>query len=273
MLRTLAPSMPTRQPPRSDAKPRPDHRRGLAIVALAAGGLFAFARIERESMYVVPGFSLGLAPYAVAPEGAPATAAAERVMSVIAQMEANVRTTQFRHTTEVNEEVGLYDFDASGMVGWVLERAAPVAFATLGRDRPVAEDFARVIHDAPTDADEGGWRRLAQPSALRPGDVVAWSIPQAHRTEGLTGHVAIVVEMPVRLLGMDEAWSIRVADATNDFHQLDTRMMALDFDGGLGRGTITLAVDEQGEAYAYGWQGPWSPMFLRNEIELGRVTE
>lgn len=245
----------------------------MAVVALAMGGLFAYARIERESMYVIPGFSLGLAPFAIAPEGDAATDAGAAVVHTLETMESNVRTSQFRHVTEVNEEVGLYDFDSSGLVGWVLQRAAPTAFASLGRDRPVAEDFARVIHEAPTDADAGGWRRLSQPSALRPGDVIAWSTPRDHRTDGLTGHAAIVVGMPVRVPGMDEAWSVRVADSTNEFHQWDTRMLALDFDGGVGRGTITLAVAEDGHAYAYGWQGPWSPMFLRTDVELGRVTE
>jgi hypothetical protein len=264
--------MPPRQPVREE-KARPDHRRGLFIVALAAGIAFAVTRMERESAYVIPGISFGIAPFALPAEGAPATEAGAAVMHTLETMEANVRTTQFRHVTEVNEELGLYDFDSSGMVGWILQRSAPVAFATLGRDRPVAEDFARVIHEAPADDAAGGWRRLSGPSALLPGDLVAWSIPQQHRRDGLTGHVAIVVEAPVRVPGMDEVWSVRVADATNEFHQWDTRLMALDFDGGVGRGTIALPVDEHGEAYAYGWQGPWSPVFLRNPIELGRVVE
>jgi hypothetical protein len=245
----------------------------MAVVALAMGGLFAYARTERENMYIIPGFSLGLAPFVLESEGEAATASGAAVVQTLEQMEANVRTSQFRHVTEVNEEVGLYDFDSSGMVGWLLQRAAPVAFTTIGRDRPVAEDIARTIHEAPSDAEAGGWRRLAHPSALRPGDVVAWSTPQDHRTEGLTGHAAIVVGMPVRVPGMDEAWSVRVADSTDRFHQWDTRMLALDFDGGVGRGTMTLAVAQDGHAYAYGWQGPWSPMFLRTDVELGRVTE
>ncbi len=263
--------MPSRQPHR-DEKLRPNHRRGMLIVALAAGGLFAYTRMERDTAYVIPGFSLGLAPFAIAPEGAPATDASAALLHTLETMEANVRTSQFRHATEVDEEVGLYDFDGSGMVGWVLSRAAPVAFATLGRDRPVAEDFARVIHEASADDDTGGWRRLSHPSALLPGDVIAWSTPRDHRRDGLTGHAAIVVGMPVRVLGMDEAWSVRVADSTNEFHQWDTRLISLDFDGGVGRGTLTLAVAEDGHTYAYGWQGPWSPLFLRTDVELGRVT-
>ncbi len=245
----------------------------MAIVALSMGVLFAYTRMERETAYVIPGLSLGLAPFGIPPEGEPATAAGAAMIATLEQMESRVVTTQFRHVTEVNEELGIYDFDSSGLVGWVLQRAAPVAFAAIGRDRPVAEDFARVIHDAPTDADAGGWRRLAHPSALRPGDVIAWSTAPDHRHDGLTGHAAIVVGMPVRVPGMDEAWSVRVADATNEFHQWDSRLMAFDLDGGVGRGSLALAVAEDGHAYAYGWQGPWSPVFLREDVELGRVTE
>jgi hypothetical protein len=262
--------MPARQSDRNE-KPRPDHRRGMAVVALAVGVMFAYARSERSTMYLVPGFSLGLAPFAIPGEGAAATDAGAAVMTTLEQMESRVVTTQFRHETEVNEELGLYDFDSSGLVGWVLQRAAPVAFAALGRDRPVAEDFARVIHDASEGEETDGWRRLAHPRALRPGDVIAWSTPVQHRQDGLTGHAAIVVGMPVQVPGMDEAWSVRVADSTNEFHQWDSRLLAFDLDGGVGRGTLTLAVQD-GHAYAYGWQGPWSPMFLRTDVELGRVT-
>lgn len=244
----------------------------MAVVALAMGVLFAYTRMERETMYIIPGFSLGLAPFAIPPEGEAATDAGAAMITTLEDMESRIRSTQFRHTTEVNEELGLYDFDSSGLVGWVLARAAPIAFAALARERPVAEDFARVIHEAPEDADTEGWRRLTHPSALRPGDVIAWSTPRDHRTDGLTGHAAIVVGMPVRVPGMDEAWSVRIADSTNVFHQWDSRMIALDMDGGVGRGTIALAVAEDGHAYAYGWQGPWSPMFLRTDVELGRVT-
>jgi len=244
----------------------------MLIVALAAGVMFSYTRSERETSYTIPGFSFGLAPFAIPPEGEPATAASAAVMTTLEQMESHMVSTRFRHEIEVNESLGIYDFDSSGLVGWVLERAAPTAFAALGRERPVAEDFARVIHEASSDDETEGWRHLAQPSALRPGDILAWSTPQEHRHDGLTGHVAIVVGMPVRVPGMDEAWSVRIADSTNEFHQWDTRLIALDMDGGVGRGTITLAVAEDGHAYAYGWQGPWSPIFLRTDVELGRVT-
>lgn len=245
----------------------------MLVVALALGILFAYTRQERDAQYAIPGYSFGLAPWAPPPEGTPATDAAASVITTLEQMEVRIVSTQVRHETEVDESVGIYDFDSSGMVGWILARAAPAAFATVGRDRPVAEDFARTIHAAPTDADAGGWRRLTQVSALRPGDVIAWSTPHDHRRDGLTGHVAIVVGMPVRVPGLDEAWSVCVADATADFHAWDSRMMSFDLDGGVGRGTMTFAVAEDGHAYAYGWEGPWSPLFYRNEVELGRVTE
>jgi hypothetical protein len=258
---------------RTPSSPRPDHRRGLVWVALAVGVMIAVTRMERDSAYLIPGVSLLLAPWMPAEAGAPATAAAERVMGAIEDVESRMRGSRYRHEIEVNEELGLYDFDESGWAAWVLQRAAPLAFTQLGRERPVAEDFARVIHAAPTDGELLGWRRLTHPSALRPGDVLAWSTPMDHRRDGLTGRVLLCAGMPVRIPGLDEAWSVEVSDATNEFHQLDSRMMRFDLDGGVGRGTITLAVAEDGHPYAYGWQGPWSPVFLRTDVELGRVTE
>jgi hypothetical protein len=246
----------------------------MAVLALGVGVLFAAARTARETAVTIPGIALGLAPYAMA-EGEPpppATAAAAAVMAQIEEVEANVRSTQYRHATEVDESLGIYDWDCSGMVGWILRRAAPTAFGAFARDRPVAQDIARMIHDAPTDSERDGWRRITHVSAVLPGDVFAWESPRNLRRDGMTGHTGFVVEAPVRLAGLDEAYSIRVADSTTLPHQIDTRMIGLDFDGGIGRGTMTFAVDADGAAYAYGWQGPWSLVFIRTPVEFGRVT-
>jgi hypothetical protein len=173
---------------------------------------------------------------------------------------------------EVNESLGIYDWDCSGMVSWVLQRAAPVAFGAFGHDRLVAEEIAQRIHEAPTDGELDGWRRITRVADVRPGDVFAWEFPRNLRANGMTGHTGFVVEAPVRLAGLDEAYSIRVSDSTSSPHWLDSRMLSGDFDGGYGRGIITFVVDEEGRAYAYGWQGPWSLVFRRNPIEFGRVT-
>jgi hypothetical protein len=258
--------------PRDQPRTESDQRRVLATVVFAFGILFAYVRAERGGMYAIPGFSFGLAPFAITEAGEPATATGAAVMSTLETMESHIVSTRFRHETEVDEARGIYDFDSSGLCSWILQRSAPLAFESIGSLRPVAEDFARTIHAAPTSDDQGGWRRLTQPSELRPGDLIAWTTPQSHREDGLTGHVAIVVGMPAHVPGLDEAWSVRIADATNEFHQWDSRFMSFDLDGGVGRGTITLAVAEDGHPYAYGWQGPWSPMFHRNDVELGRVT-
>jgi hypothetical protein len=246
----------------------------MAVLALGLGVLFAVARGARETAVTIPGIALGLAPYAWADgePATPATAAAEAVVAQIEEIERNVHSTRYRHATEVNESLGIYDFDCSGMVGWVLRRAAPVAFGAFARDRPVAQDIARMIHDAPSDDEHEGWRRLTHVSMARPGDVFAWESPRNLRRDGMTGHTGFVVEAPVRVPGLDEAYSIRVSDSTTLPHQIDTRLLALDFDGGLGRGTMTFAVDADGAAYAYGWQGPWSPVFIRTPVEFGRVT-
>ncbi len=251
-----------------------NNRRGMAVLALGFGVLFSVARTARETAVTIPGIALGLAPYAFA-EGEPsppATAAAEAVMAQLDAIEQNVRSTRYRHTTEVNESLGIYDWDCSGMVDWVLRRAAPVAFGAFGRDRPVAQDIAQMIREAPADDERDGWRRITHVSMVRPGDVFAWESPRNLQRDGVTGHSGFVLDAPVRVVGLDEAYSIRVADSTTRPHQIDSRLLGLDFDGGFGRGTMTFAVDPDGAAYAYGWQGPWSPVFIRTDVEFGRVT-
>lgn len=56
------------------------------------------------------------------PAAEPPTDAARRALEVLARVESSVRETRYEHRTRVREREGLYLWDCSGMVDWVLSR-------------------------------------------------------------------------------------------------------------------------------------------------------
>src|SRR5690606_18379949 len=70
-----------------------------------------------------------------APAAEPATAAAARVVALLARIEAAQRESRYQHRTEVRERLGRYFWDCSGLVSWVLHRAAPRAARGIGGPR------------------------------------------------------------------------------------------------------------------------------------------
>ena len=139
----------------------------------------------------------------------PATPAGERVLATLAEVERRQRRTRYQHHTAVHEGRGQYFWDCSGMVSWVLRRAAPRAHAGLGRERPLAMRYARVIADAPTDRPRRGWQRV-RVADVRPGDVFAWETTLERFRRQATGHVGFVVSAPARV--RDDLWAVRIVE-------------------------------------------------------------
>lgn len=190
------------------------------------------------------------------------------VMRVLGGIQRSLAESEYSHATVVNERRGSYRFDCSGMVQWVLRRAAPQAARSTyvgPAARPLARDFQRRIARAPTERVRAGWRRVARVRDLAPGDVVAWIKPQEIDSPN-TGHVAIVVLPPVPVPGYGDAYLVRIADSTRLMHDDDTRVGRT----GFGFGTILLVADpESGAPVAYGWAALRWRAFA-TDISLGR---
>jgi hypothetical protein len=190
------------------------------------------------------------------------------VMRVLGKIYGSLAESEYSHATIVSERRGSYKFDCSGMVHWVLRKAAPAAARSTfygAAQRPLARDFQRRIARAPTDRARAGWRRIARVSELMPGDVVAWIKPKEIDSPN-TGHTGFVVLPPVRVPGYENAFLVRLADSTRLLHDDDTRVGRT----GFGFGTILLIADpETGAPVAYGWAAlRWRA--FETEISLGR---
>jgi hypothetical protein len=175
-------------------------------------------------------------------------------MQVLGKIAATLAESEYSHTPFVNEKRGIYRFDCSSMVQWVLRRSAPASASAIAwklDGRPLARDFQRRIARAPTEKSKNGWRRIARVRDAEPGDVIAWLKP-AEIDSPNTGHVAFVVLPPVLAPGYDNAYLVRIADSTSLLHDDDTRVGR----SGFGLGTILVVTDPATDApIAYGWVG------------------
>jgi hypothetical protein len=191
------------------------------------------------------------------------------VMKTVGRISETMTSTEYSRGMRVDERKGIYEFDCSGMVDWVLQKSAPLARSSSAaglEHRPLASDFYRRIARAPVDRERGGWRQVARLEDAAPGDVIAWIKPAIVPSHN-TGHVAVIVQDPVRLPGRDDAFLVRVADSTSLHHQDDTR----EGRNGFGLGTILVVTDASGAPTRYGWVGlrGWT---FETPIAIGRPT-
>lgn len=196
---------------------------------------------------------------------------ANPVLRTLGNISSSLTWSEYSTGLSVNEKAGVYKFDCSGLVYWVLRKAAPRAarWSAAGLERrPLARDFQRRIARIPLGEAKYGWRRIAKVTELQAGDVVAWIKPEEIRSPN-TGHVAFVLLPPRRLEGYSNAYLLRIADSSRLLHDEDTRT---DRDG-FGFGTILLVTDlVSGEPTAYGWAADKWRAF-ETAIALGRPEE
>jgi hypothetical protein len=124
--------------------PFPQTLRSVVLSLAALGGLIA------------PGLDL---PAAAEPRsaggqygsgtGARAWGEDGAIVERLRRIDQTLLQSSYSHVTRVNERAGVYDFDCSGLVAWVLARAAPGAYHSLrqrvGDRRLLARDFHRHI--------------------------------------------------------------------------------------------------------------------------------
>lgn len=176
---------------------------------------------------------------------------AEKLLIETERILKNARVTSYQHKTKVDEEKGEYHLDCSGLVCYALKRVAPEHLKAIpkekGHARQLAEDFQTFFETAPTDpAKAKHWLRIERLADAKPGDVVAWRRDPPPPPGESTGHVVILVETPVK--EADGQFRVVLIDSTSGRHADDTRG---ENENGVGRGTMWIAVDEQGRPTGY----------------------
>ena len=194
---------------------------------------------------------------------------ANAVMRRIRAMRLGMKETRYVHGIDVHVRRGYYAFDCSGMVDFVLARAAPVARQTVRRglaSRPLSADFVRTLARIRPGTERGGWLRVGSVKQARPGDVIAWLKPKIIRSVN-TGHVGILVLAPRLRETGDTAYLVRIADASRLRHQDDTRK---DHDG-FGFGTILVQTNlASGAPTGFSFAGSRARNAWGTKIVIGR---
>jgi len=236
----------------------------LALVGVVASPGMATASAEESDAAEVSATTRSAAP-----PSTPANHRAARVLKLLERIERTVKETRYEHRTTIRSREGIYYWDCSAMAAYILAKVAPEARKALTRERPVARDFYQVIRQAPTRGAHEGWRRLRRITDVRPGDVFAWKRPKDFPSKN-TGHVGFVLEAPIPAPGREDAYLVRIADATSLPHGDDTRDP--EGEGGFGHGTILFTTDGDGHGTAYGWFGARSRGVIETPIAFGRLV-
>jgi hypothetical protein len=200
--------------------------------------------------------------------GTPGTRASKKLLELTQSIEATHTDTEYSHRTRVRRKEGLYHFDCSGMINWMLERVAPKPLETINRERPVAASYVRVIQNAPTSGSRGGWQQIAVITDVEPGDVFAWRRPKDWPKGGNSGHVGVVMARPAPVPHLENAYVVRIADSTRWQHQDDTRG---EDQTGFGMGTILFMTDGAGHPIGYAWFGDESNGYYATDVVFGRI--
>lgn len=257
----------------------PDERPTIAVrsrnlaslILLLLGGCGGSTVVRSESCPLPRGGGPPIYAAAIATPPAPLLEEAKRELR-------NARSTAYTHSTNVDEEEGVFEFDCSGFVDYVLRLRAPDALAAIPigpKGRVRAEDFVSYFR-ALDESSAAPWMRVDRVAGLRAGDVVAW-LRAADSESKSTGHVAIVSSPPTCIardeatsaIGGVEEWLVRVVDSTEFPHADDSREEA--HAKGLGEGTIGLVVDESGAPVGYRWKGGVSRKAHATTIALARL--
>ncbi|MGE3675611.1 MAG: hypothetical protein AB7K71_38440 [Polyangiaceae bacterium] len=193
-----------------------------------------------------------------------------QVMQALGHISETLQDSEYTHGFRVDAEEGVYHFDCSGLVHYILGKASPMARSASFqgvRGRPLARDYYRTIARSPTDAPRAGWQKIEHVADIQPGDLIAWLKPKVLTKSTNTGHVAFAVLPPVAVPDSPGAYLLRVADASSLHHDDDTRVGR----NGFGMGTILLLTDSEGRPIEYGWVGlKWRTFETR--IAIGRVS-
>lgn len=175
-----------------------------------------------------------------------------KLLNAAEQTLSSMKSSQYQHVTYVDESSGVYDFDCSGFVDYVLQRTFPDALAAISYhpnrlNRPSHQDFYRFFARLGTDDSATGWIRVNRVHDLRPGDIIAWLKPNRTSYSGI-GHVMIV--RSIESAESNEV-NVQIIDSTRSPHAFDSRVNGTN---GLGMGTLSIVLNSVGDAVGFRWR-------------------
>jgi hypothetical protein len=164
-------------------------------------------------------------------------------------MVSDFKVTRYSHKTLIDRERSICEVDCSGFLVTLLRQTSPDHLRQIAttHKRPLAEDFYNTF--APDEREmPRGWKQIERMRDVEPGDIIAW-IKLERELGDNTGHVLLVEEKPTA--DSPDQFRVRVLDSTAHGHGHDSRPEGK---SGIGRGTIWLDVDDDGQPIGFRWK-------------------
>ena len=181
---------------------------------------------------------------------------------------SNKRISAYDYKKSIDEKEGIYIFDCSTFISFVLKKSSPEALNALHVDEHHTHARAKNFYEFLARLDEGervqGWMGIKRIQNVQAGDIIAWKYdPKLKKRD--TGHVIMVYEKPV--LEEKGLWRVRVLDSTKGKHAQDSRG---ENENGLGLGVMWFRVNQEGFPIAlHSLDKTKKP--VHRDIAMGRV--
>lgn len=178
--------------------------------------------------------------------------------------------TDYQHDTEVKPEEGIFLFDCSGFLDYLLADVDNYAYQEIlsfaqqsgfreDSSRALAYHYVLFADSLQNENSAKHWQAVPRATSIQPGDILAWQKPTDVGGDD-TGHVMLIQK---NLGQNDGELLLRVIDSASSKHADDERCPLSQCDQpeavqGLGVGTIGLRLDHDDSPTSYRWSGGMS---------------
>lgn len=197
-----------------------------------------------------------------------ATSSDEGLTSEVELVLTSLMATHYQHDSDIDAASGIYDTDCSGFVSFVVQTARSDAYqelqAATNTERALAGSYVTFIQGITSAQPQ--WTRIHHAKYLAAGDIIAWLIPAGVQSDD-TGHVMLVEHDPT--ISGNEA-TVPIVDSTDTGHG-DADPRSPSDPSGVGRGTIVLTLDADGEPTGYRWSTDSDSPAYATTVVMARV--
>ncbi|MDD2383536.1 MAG: hypothetical protein PHN18_05055 [Sulfurospirillaceae bacterium] len=196
------------------------------------------------------------------------TLLADSMIDEATKILSNKRISAYDYKKSIDEKEGVYIFDCSTFISFILKKSSPKALKALHVDEHHTHARAKNFYEFLSPLIEGeivhGWMGIKQMQNVHVGDIIVWKYDPSLKKHD-TGHVVMVYEKPI--LEEEGLWRVRVMDSTKGKHAQDSRGQN---ENGLGIGTMWFRVNKEDFPIAlHNSDKLKKPVF--RDIAMGRV--
>ena len=167
---------------------------------------------------------------------------------------------------------GVYKFNCSGMVGWLLREYPSLyqEFWDHSGERPQVVNYCDRIAKMEAEPSEY-WERITSIWDVEPGDIIAWKRPMGQYERYPSGHIMVAADKACRSFRSDTEALLTVIDSTKQPHFDDSREVSKKT--GLGIGTVGIGIEEDGKPTSYFWRGGLSTKEIITWVGFARLKK